>query len=134
MSDDEQGTHTTGFAERVRANQQKLTAELKSHRYFIVCGSGSCGSVVARRLAEKADVSMLLLEAGGSDDEPAVMNANNWARRRAKTDRIDGEALVWALLAYKRGEPRVGRPSPSQQALPTSRSGVLRQSKWNGPS
>lgn len=28
-------------------------------------------------------------------------------RRRAKTDRIDGEALIRALLAFKRGEPRV---------------------------
>ena len=28
-------------------------------------------------------------------------------RRRAKTDRIDGEALVRTLLAYMRGEPRV---------------------------
>lgn len=28
-------------------------------------------------------------------------------RRRAKTDRIDGEALLRTLLAYKRGEPRV---------------------------
>lgn len=28
-------------------------------------------------------------------------------RRRAKTDRIDGESLVRTLLAYKRGEPRV---------------------------
>jgi transposase len=28
-------------------------------------------------------------------------------RRRAKTDRLDGEALVRTLLAYKRGEPRV---------------------------
>jgi transposase len=28
-------------------------------------------------------------------------------RRRAKTDRIDGEALLRALMAYKRGEPRV---------------------------
>jgi transposase len=27
--------------------------------------------------------------------------------RRAKTDRLDGETLVRALLAYKRGEPRV---------------------------
>lgn len=27
--------------------------------------------------------------------------------RRAKTDKLDGEALVRALLAYKRGEPRV---------------------------
>src|SRR3974390_1139674 len=28
-------------------------------------------------------------------------------RRRAKTDRIDGEALLRTLLAFKRGEPRV---------------------------
>jgi len=28
-------------------------------------------------------------------------------RRRAKTDRLDGEALLRALLAYERGEPRV---------------------------
>ncbi len=40
-------------------------------------------------------------------------------RRRAKTDRIDGEALVRALLAYKRGEPRVcamvKAPTPKQE-------------------
>src|SRR2546423_7668813 len=28
-------------------------------------------------------------------------------RRRAETDRIDGEALVRTLMAFKRGEPRV---------------------------
>lgn len=28
-------------------------------------------------------------------------------RRRAKTDRIDGETLVRTLMAYRRGEPRV---------------------------
>jgi transposase len=40
-------------------------------------------------------------------------------RRRAKTDRLDGEALLRALLAYKRGEPRVCAmvvaPSPAEE-------------------
>ncbi len=39
--------------------------------------------------------------------------------RRAKTDKIDGEALVRTLLAYKRGEPRVcamvRAPTPGEE-------------------
>ena len=38
--------------------------------------------------------------------DPASI-ATSRRHRRAKTDRIDGEALVRALLAYKRGETRV---------------------------
>jgi transposase len=40
-------------------------------------------------------------------------------RRRAKTDKIDGEALLRTLLAHKRGEPRVcalvRAPSPEEE-------------------
>src|SRR6516162_3077168 len=72
------GTDGAEFKERVRKNQAHLTAELKAQYDFIVCGSGSSGSVVARRLAENPEVNVLLLEAGGDDDVPHVMEAIQW--------------------------------------------------------
>jgi choline dehydrogenase len=52
--------------------------KVKKEYDFIVCGSGSWGSVVARRLAENPEASVLLLEAGGRDDIPSVMRAEQW--------------------------------------------------------
>ena len=50
--------------------------------------------------------------------DPASV-ATSRRRRRAKTDRIDGEALLRALLAYMRGEPRVctmvKAPTPEEE-------------------
>jgi transposase len=62
-----------------------------------------------------------LLESEGVEShvvDPASI-ATSRRRRRAKTDGIDGEALLRALMAFKRGEPRVCAmavpPSPEEE-------------------
>jgi choline dehydrogenase len=104
-------SETATFNERVRSNQQQLAAALQPHYDFIVCGAGSSGSVVARRLAENSDVSVLLLEAGGSDDVPNVI-----------------EAVQWPLnLGSERNWGFVGQPSPylNGRSIPLAMGKVL---------
>ena len=61
------------------------------------------------RMVEEMLAARGILQSEGIESrvvDPASI-ATSRRRRRAKTDRIDGEALVRALLAYERGEPRV---------------------------
>jgi transposase len=62
-----------------------------------------------------------VLEAEGIESHvvDAASIATPRRRRRVKTDKIDGEALIRTLLAYKRGEPRVcsmvRAPTPEEE-------------------
>ena len=62
----------------IQVNQASQLANLKNSYDYVVCGAGSSGCVVARRLAENKNVSVLLIEAGGSYDVENVHNPAMW--------------------------------------------------------
>ncbi len=84
-----------------RLSQLKEKARLRTGHVFpiIVIQEAGLDGFWIHRVLQKEGIESHVVD-------PASI-ATSRRRRRAKTDRIDGEALVRALLAYKRGEPRV---------------------------
>jgi transposase len=88
-----------GLLARFSELKQKAFARTrKSFPIVVIQEAGLDGFWLHRVLAQEGVESHVV--------DPASI-ATSRRRRRAKTDRIDGEALLRALLAYKRGEPRV---------------------------
>jgi transposase len=86
---------------RARFSQLKDKVQVRSGQLvpiIVIQEAGLDGFWIHRLLQDQGIESYVV--------DPASI-ATSRRRRRAKTDKIDGEALVRALLAYKRGEPRV---------------------------
>lgn len=88
-----------GLLDHVAELQRK--AEVRTGQSFRVISIQEAGldGFWIHRVLEREGIESYVVD-------PASI-ATSRRRRRAKTDRIDGEALVRALLAYNRGEPRV---------------------------
>lgn len=88
-----------GLLERFKMLQEKARSRTGQRFPIIVIQeAGLDGFWIHRALVAEGIESHVV--------DPASVAASR-RRRRAKTDKIDGDALVRALLAYKRGEPRV---------------------------
>ena len=90
--------------------QKALARTGKSFPIIVIQEAGLDGFWLHRALEQEGIESHVV--------DPASI-ATSRRRRRAKNDRIDGEALLRALLAYKRGEPRVcamvKAPTPEEE-------------------
>ena len=49
---------------------------------YVIVGAGSVGCVLANRLTEDPDTSVLVLEAGGNDDPTAVQDIRHMRSNR----------------------------------------------------
>jgi choline dehydrogenase len=77
------GSMATVYANKVFAKSTKEIDSVKKAYDYIIVGSGSAGSALAYRLATKTDASILVLEAGGTDDVPEIHDPRLWAQSLA---------------------------------------------------
>jgi len=105
------GGDVAGLLEHfARLREKALVRTGKVFPFVVIQEAGLDGFWIDRALQNEGIESHVV--------DPASI-ATSRRRRRAKTDGIDGEALVRALLAYKRGEPRVcamvKAPTPEEE-------------------
>jgi transposase len=105
------GGDVAALLERFASLQDKALARTKQRFPLVVIQEAGLDGFWIHRVLQKEGIESYVVD-------PASITTSRRARR-AKTDRIDGEALVRALLAYKRGEPRVCAmarpPSPEDE-------------------
>lgn len=105
------GGDVAGLLERFVHLQEKARARTGRHFPIIVIQEAGLDGFWIHRALQAEGIESYVVD-------PASI-ATSRRRRRAKTDKIDGEALVRALLAYKRGEPRVcamvRAPTPEEE-------------------
>jgi hypothetical protein len=89
--------HSTDFAVRVRTNQERL-ASLSNRQYnLVVCGAGSSGSVVARRLGENPKFRVCAAGGRRRRQRPTITEANKWPTNigsASETTKADPGAVI----------------------------------------
>jgi transposase len=105
------GSDVAGLLERFAQLKEKARARTGRVFSFVVIQEAGLDGFWIDRVLQNEGVESHVVD-------PASI-ATSRRRRRAKTDRIDGETLVRVLLAYKRGEPRVcamvKAPTPEEE-------------------
>jgi hypothetical protein len=119
------GRRCCGHAGAVcRAQQESAGSDREIFPIIMIQGAGLDGFWIRRVLrAEGVKIHVV---------DPVSIATPRW-RRRAKTDKIDGEALLRTLLAYKRGEPRFGRLVSSRIWLLPASMAAFHASWTNSP-
>lgn len=93
------GGDVTKLLERFSTLQDKTERRIGQRVPIVVIQEAGLDGFWIHRTLEREGIESHVVDAASI--------ATSRRSRRAKTDRIDGEALVRTLLAYKRGEPRV---------------------------